>query len=179
MKYLLIFCKCGRIHAIPREEHDRIVTSGKRILMVCNSCGKMSMIGADRFDDEGSFGYSLYNIDITNRGTRKIDSKWLKKESVDHILYSEGYKVLMATGCYANTFTNGKFYDFSCTDIPEALLEGKTIKELKQDLKKYYEDRSTVNMGYILNHFPKDIIEALKGYKIDNLKWVLKKCRNS
>ena len=45
-KYDIRICKCGRIHAIPKEKIERAIDENKNFFLICASCGKGTLIGA-------------------------------------------------------------------------------------------------------------------------------------
>lgn len=173
-KYDINICKCGRIHAVREEDVNNAIINNKEIMLICGGCGNIKRIGADNYGD----GYSMYTINVSannDNNTATFDTSIFavndNKKAVDKIIYSEGYKVYMKTGYYANTYYNGIFEDTTSPDFTDIMNYRTSATEMRQFIDKYYKDRRTVNMKIMLREIPEDVLEELSGYYIDSFDW--------
>lgn len=170
-RYEVVFCPCGTIHFLPWDEITHAVDEGKELVYICSKCGAASKFGGTDYWD----GKALYRTDLPS-GTVIDKSDFEDIRSTGHspftkIIYSEGYRVLMMTGNYANFFSGGIFYD---TDNPLSMYQLQSLKTYDKIIEYYknWQKKSTqVNMNWLINHIKDDELEYLKGYVIEGLKW--------
>lgn len=179
-KYDVRFCKCGRIHMIPVDKIDEAVKVDKNLLHICGGCGTATIIGADKepdWDDPSKTIYNMYShsLPIKEDGIKSISvsdfSESENYKAYSEILYSQGLRVPMMTGEYANSFSFGTFYDMWYPDWYKIERRGITVPEIMKFIENYKRDQRTVNMDRFIHETPDEYLEAISGYVVHGLDW--------
>lgn len=161
-KFEVRICKCGCIHFIPWKDIDDAIESGKEFLFICNRCGTALRYGADDYFDEGKALY-CYPLDEGEITKDRYEKQFTK------ILYSEGVRVPMKTGQYADFYDGSVFYDCQPCRWSSKLYEYRTIEEVREYYHKQTELAKQVNIDRLMDKLDDDKREALSHYYIKAL----------
>lgn len=139
--YTSKFCNCGRIHIHPDKDTDWMMDDYKhrRVLHVCRNCGAtFQLFLTERSTDREKPDFYLNGCDIEHDRDIDIESDSDVKYRI-HI--SDGIKVPMGDGNYANYFRNCKFY-YIDPEAPFARDESIFVDKprLISDIHKKYKD---------------------------------------
>lgn len=178
MKYDIRVCSCGRIHVIPFEKVSNAIEEQKDFLLVCGSCGAVTVIGAD-YRKEGAYGfeepcYDMYSYDISKPFSITSDMATPNGRSIAEIFFNRGIGVPMMTGEYATCFNPYVgFSDLTYCSSQELNMDDITANEMHDILNKYNSDRTTVNMQRFIseNRGNPEILEAISTMHIKGLNW--------
>ena len=176
-KYNMRICGCGRIHMVNNGKINNALEHDKDLLLICGGCGKATLIGANIEPDWNDLNrncYDMYSYDFSRGEDHSItisnfESTNLK--GIEEIFYSNGLKVPMMTGMYANHFSYGKFSDMIYPDFYKIRRKDVTVQEIMDFINEYSHDRTTVNMQRFINENPKDMLDEISGYYIESFDW--------
>lgn len=158
-KFEVRICKCGCIHFIPWSDIEEAIEQNKEFVMICNRCGTALRYGADDYFDGGK---ALYCLPL-DKG--EITKERFEKEFTK-ILYSEGIRVPMRTGQFADFYDGNTFYDCQPYFWSSKLYECKTIDEAREYYQKQTELATKVNIDWFMGKLDDDQREALSHYYI-------------
>lgn len=168
-KHTAHFCSCGRIHMLDDDKLDSIFEEGKMLLLICAGCGAATIIGADVEPDY--FTGENACIMFTKDFSRNEDTSITTGGEVKEIFYSQGIKVPMKTGGYADFYIGGRFFD-TTTPVDEYLIEEKDTKEEILELFNNHKLKAkTVDMNRFIKGTPDDILDEISNYAIDGFNW--------
>ena len=177
-KYDMRICSCGRIHMIQNDKLHDAFENNKDFLLICGGCGAATLIGADEepdWDNPERICFNLYSKSLpTNKEyitESNFSSNVLDNKPISAIMHSNGYKVPMLTGEYANNYFGGKFTDMVYPDLYKIQRKDITVQEIMNFIDKYNHDRTTVNMDRFINETPAEILEEISNYTIDGFNW--------
>lgn len=145
IKYDIIFCHCGKIHAIPHSDYDWMEDGyeNKEIIHVCQNCGVTRRIF---FDEYFEGGLAFCSSDVQD--DEVIDTEDGK---IRRIRFSRGYYVPLV-----NDLDEDKD-DFPCTEYANSYFSGSFFpaggEKRDVDVKKLARE---INND--------EIYEAIKGY---------------
>ena len=178
MKYDIRVCSCGRIHVIPYEKIDTAITEQKEFLLVCGSCGVVTAVGADYYQ-EGAYGfeepsYDIYSYDISKPFSITSDMTTPNGRNIAEIFFNRGIGVPMMTGEYA-TYYNPclGFFDTLYCSSRDLNRDDIAADEIHDILNKFNHDRTTVDMNRLIleNRENPEILEAISTRHIEGLDW--------
>lgn len=176
-KYDIRICTCGRIHVLPIEKLDKALAEEKNLIFICKKCGMSLIIGGDYIKDSeyDLDGYNMYSSEMME------DVNIINKESfentdnhkgISEIILDKGYPVPMNNGSNANSYSNGRFYDYSRPDFNAWYFkENEKPKEIFKAINNFITESSTVNMKQLIRLLPDDILKELSRFVIDGLNW--------
>lgn len=176
------FCRCGTIHFVEEELINCAITVNKEIIVICGSCGKSFIVGAEiDFDYEENNSkkvYSMYSHDFNTSFTTTLDEGYVISDegatrvfSANPVIrYSMGKKPLMLSGGRADYYNNSKFYDSRLWD--SSYLDSSMSKV---ELAKYTENRNKmakiINMTKLLTEFNHSELISLSKYSLEGFNW--------
>lgn len=174
----LRICSCGRLHFLDEDLVNTALEQNKNLLLICGSCGRATVIGAEKevdiwSGDTDKICYNMYsrNIEEDMEEFTAVSFDSADKKGIYKIVYSKGKGVPMRTGMYAqscdiNGFHENWFPDFYKIERPDV-----TAEDLKEFLSKWRKDRSTVSMNRLLNELTDEEAELLSHFSIKGLDW--------
>lgn len=169
-KFDMQICNCGTIHMIPTERLDNCYHGGTKLLTICGRCGRRWLNGADITPNiykedinEPDTVYDLYTQDASH--ITDITEPVINKERISDIIIFDGYRVPMMTGEYANCCASDTFYD--TTAFPVWKIEELNTEDIKDWIKQYEKKRTTVNMTRFISEVPKNVMEEISNYYIE------------
>lgn len=180
-------CKCGRIHLINEDDINRALDEDKEVLLICSGCGHSFLIGGDEFYDEmidEKKSYMMYTSEIRcKEGNAEIDKVDFNEDyrtigdlthskPIYKIIYSEGIRVPLMTGSYANNYFADIFSDMT---YPDFLLRISPKYITTDEIFKYIEEwrinRRKVDMKrFIFENKPEDL-DVISCYLINAFDW--------
>lgn len=141
-KYYVNICSCGGVHFIENELLYNVFEKNGSVIHVCTNCGITYRIWEDVLMDGCSISSKYVGDGIINTGEYKIRE----------IICSEGQRILMNTGGYANFYGNGRFLD---------LVDGDFSKEYM----------STVNTQAVIKMINDEDKLRVLSNKYTNIDW--------
>lgn len=152
-------CKCGCVHFVPWSDIETAIDHDKEFVMICNRCGTALRYGAEDYMSEGKalYCFPLAAVEITKE---RFDAKFTK------ILYSEGKRVPMKTGQFADFYDGNTFYDCQPHFWSSKLYEYKTIEEIRNYYERQNELAKQVNVERFMNSLTSEEKESLAHYYI-------------
>ena len=166
-------CGCGSIHFIKSEDFDHAIENDKELVLICNGCGSVTCIGADREVWGGKEMFNLYSFRF-DKGfeiTKEFFDKGFKGKPVDKVIYSEGYKPMMLTGYPATSYRDGLFFNDYAIEQYKLERPGLDQQIMLHMIRKHEKESGIVNMNSIKKELTKEQIKTLAGYYIEGLNW--------
>lgn len=181
-------CKCGKIHFINEDDINQALDEDKEVLLICARCGQSFLIGGYEFYDEMSDlnrkSYMMYTSELYCKNGKveleKIDfnedyrgiGDLTHSKPFYKIIYSEGIRVPLKNGNYANHY----FADiFSDMEYPDFLLRISPKYITKDEIFKYIEDwkvnRRTVDMERFIFENKSEDLDVISCYLINAFDW--------
>jgi len=153
-RYDIIFCTCGKIHAINYEHFDWMIedSENRSLINVDTNCGiTIEYFLNEHIEDDGTKGYDLCSKAITDE-TKIIDGVTTR------VILSKGFRIPLMSGGYADCLMGNKFVNSSyienelhTTWLPDA--EKKDPNCTQIDFKKLIKEIDN-----------KDILKSMTGY---------------
>lgn len=177
-------CQCGAIHFFDNSILDEALEKDKVVLLICGSCGRGTIIGADRVSNfyieaegEPEWAFDMYSYDVHRNNDKAIviDSESFGenhgKKSIHKVVFDNGKKVMMETGYRANHFSyEGGFSDMLYPDFIYRLSEPTmTMDKVREMTEEYNRNRHTVNMNALMRSMTDEELALLAGYRITGL----------
>ena len=154
-KYDVWFCDCGHIQTMPTEYIEWMTkdASHRRVIRVCQHCGNTRVIWLDTFMD----GFSINSSDFRDKeiNTKDTDIEY-------RIIFSDGIRVPMMCGGYADFFTGDKFVNYEYMEA-----DTQRSYDIMIDNTKY----TTVNMEAFIKQNDPDVLKSIAGYYVEGLDW--------
>lgn len=175
----LRICSCGRLHFIDEDIFSTALEQDKNVLLICGSCGRATIIGADKEpdiygDDPTKICYNMYSCDIHEDmkefEASSFDSTECKK-GIYKIVYSKGKGVPMMSGMYAQQFGANGFEENWFPDFWKIERSNITVDEIMQFIGEWRKERSTVSMNRLLHELTEEEAELLSHFYIRGLDW--------
>lgn len=144
-------CKCGCVHFIPWSDIENAIDNNKEFLFICNRCGTALRYGADDYFDAGKALY-CFPLDKGEITKERFEKEFTK------ILYSEGVRVPMKTGQFADFYDGNTFYDIQPFNWSSKIYECKGIEEIR----RYYEKQTELAKKVNIDRFMKSLTDEQK-----------------
>lgn len=172
--YEIHICNCGRIHLISYDKLNKAFEENKEILHICAGCGRGIIFGADTIEpvfDNDEKMYDMYQLSFSHKEDTTIPFDSLNDTDFKEMIYSQGIKVPMMTGNYADFYYDG-FYDTKAPNWDKILEFGKADDvEIIKNIREHTDNAMTINMQRFINETPHDILDEISNCYIEGLDW--------
>ena len=188
-KYYMTVCKCGRIHMFDCNKVMTSIFDDKDILLVCKNCCTRTLIGASKkFNDvDKKFVYGVYtydeedishNLDEITKDTfdtitcssTNTDTITYQK-GISEIIFSDGIKVPMKTGNYADEFVCGYFFDNTGLSFYEVMKDSMSTKDMIEREEEWKTNSGTVDMERFIKETPEPYLTEISQSGIPAFHW--------